>query len=166
MLTKTHTSDLRLIKARVLMNLPQRAPGGPSRTVSITSILQRSLARCTHQFFRSELMHMGLQWNVVAWVGSVEVGVGARVQGARVNKFRAEIGGKSLGEGGFYQPEVARTKTGPNSSSWAKHATSMGGSTSPMNLLKCRNPNLDPTISTFYPPRICQSRAPNLYPSW
>jgi hypothetical protein len=43
-----HTSDLRLMKARVLINLPWGAPGGPG---SVTSILNRSLACFAHIFF-------------------------------------------------------------------------------------------------------------------
>jgi hypothetical protein len=40
------------------------------------------------QIFRSELIRMRVQWiSEVSWVGSLEIGVGARVQGAVVNKF-------------------------------------------------------------------------------
>ena len=46
------TGDLRLIKARVLINLPPGAPGGPPRGAGrVTSILKRSLARFARKFF-------------------------------------------------------------------------------------------------------------------
>jgi hypothetical protein len=42
------TRDLRLIKARVLINLPR---GAPRKTGSVTNILKRSLARFARNFF-------------------------------------------------------------------------------------------------------------------
>ena len=97
------TRDLRLIKARVLINLPPGAPGGPREGGECYQHFEEIVGALRAHFFRSELMHMGFHMIlVVSWVGSLEIRVGARVPGAGVNKPRPQIGGKSLGEGGFY----------------------------------------------------------------
>jgi hypothetical protein len=95
------TRDLRLIKARVLINLPRRPPEGPRG--ERYQYFEEIVGAFRTQTFRSEFMGMGFHWIlVVSCIGSLAIGVGARVRGVGVNKLRAKIGGNSLGEGGVY----------------------------------------------------------------
>ena len=79
------TRDLRLIKARVLINLPPGGPrGAPRRAGNVTSIFEEIVGARREQIFQSEFMRLVFQWIlVVSWVGSLEIGVGARVRGGR-----------------------------------------------------------------------------------
>ena len=72
------TRDLRLIKARVLRNLPPGAPGGPEEGGE----RYRIICALRAQIIRCELKCMGFHVILeVAYVGSLQIGVGARVRG-------------------------------------------------------------------------------------
>jgi hypothetical protein len=76
------TRDIRLIKARVLINLPPGARRGPKEGGECYQHFEEVVGALRAQVVQFELMHMGFQWIlVVSWVGSLEIGVGARVRG-------------------------------------------------------------------------------------
>ena len=82
---------------------PGGAPGGPEEGGERYQHFEEIAGALRARIFQPEIMHAGFQWIlVVSWVGSLEIGVGARVRRAVVNKLRSKIGVKSLGEGGFY----------------------------------------------------------------
>ena len=78
-------------------------PRGPEEGGERYQHFEEIVCALRAQIFRSELMHIGFQWILeVSRIGSLEIGVGARVREAGVNKLRAKIGGNSLGDGRFY----------------------------------------------------------------
>jgi hypothetical protein len=52
------TRDLRLVKARVLINLPPRAPGGPEEGAEHYQHFEEIVGALRAQFFRSEFMFL------------------------------------------------------------------------------------------------------------
>ena len=81
---------------------PRGPPRGPEEGGEHYQHFEEIVGALRAQFFMSEFLHIGFQWILKIFrIGSLEIGVRARVRVAGVNKLRAKIGGNSLGEGGL-----------------------------------------------------------------